>query len=170
MANTLKDQRAQSTAEFVVVFPMLLLLLFAMIEFGWMLKNFLVVTNTTREVARYAAVNRCNHDGALLTAEGLAAQRLNAGAGIHGDDDILFSIHYIDEDFSGDQNRGDSLIVCIESPSRHVTPLLAFSSMVGVLPNPVPLRARTEMRVEVAYDGGDGSDLIASGASSCTPS
>ena len=60
---TRKRERGQTTAEFVIVVPFLLLLFFLMVDFGWLFKNWLVVTNTGREVARRAVsncrLNRC---------------------------------------------------------------------------------------------------------------
>jgi hypothetical protein len=166
-----KGERAQSSAEFVAIFPMLLILLFLMIEFGWLVKNYLVVTNAGREVARCAAVDLCqNSSGTSITATQLATNRIGAGAGVHGDDAaaIQFSIHNIDHDSNG-PDRGDTLVVCIDSPSRSVTPLLIFAGWTGVLPNPVHLKARTEMRVE-AQTGYTGADLGADpGDGSCSP-
>jgi hypothetical protein len=105
-------------------------------------------------------VNRCNVDGSPVTAQALADSRIHSGGAIHPDDDFTFEIFWVDEDGSTDQNLGDSLVVCIDSPSRHITPLTIFAGWAGVLPNPVSLKSRTEMRVEIPYDGGDGSDPI----------
>jgi hypothetical protein len=151
-----------------VIFPALLVLLFLMLEFGWMLKNYIVVTNAGREVARCAAVNRCRYDGAAIAYDDLALQRVRDGSAIgSGDvDEFLFSIHFIDEDGSGtgDPNKGDSIVVCIASPSGAVTPLRAFAAMAGIMPDPFLLKARTEMRVEVP------DTAMANGAdSSCAP-
>jgi hypothetical protein len=168
-------ERAQTSAEFVVVVPMLLILVFLMVEFGWLLKNYIVVTNAAREVARCAAVNRCLLNGSTVEAHELAVSRIRDGAGVHPDDAngmawphrILFSIHYIDDNGNGNVSSGESMIVCIQSPSRAVTPLTIFAGWAGVLPNPVPLKARTETRVEIPYSG---SDLDVGADSSCTPS
>jgi hypothetical protein len=166
--NLQRGERAQTTTEFVVIFPALLLLLFLMLEFGWMLKNYIVVTNAGREVARCAAVNRCRYDGAPIGYEALALKRVEDGAAIGSGDvsDFLFSIHFIDEDGSGtgDPNKGDSIVVCIASPSGAVTPLRAFAAMVGVMPDPFLLKARTEMRVEVPDTA-----MVNGANSSCTP-
>jgi hypothetical protein len=165
-----RGERAQSTTEFVVIFPALLILLFLMLEFGWMLKNYIVVTNAGREVARCAAVNRCRYEGAAIAPEDLALQRVRDGAAIGSGDvgSFLFSVHYVEEGTTlGQIDKGDSLVICIASPSGAVTPLRAFAAMAGIVPDPFLLKARTEMRVEVPWTG---SPAIASGAdSSCTP-
>jgi hypothetical protein len=153
-----RSEKGQSTAEFIAVLPFLLLLFFLIVEFGWLLKNYLVVTNAGREVARCAAVDDCRLDSVVVTATDLAIDRIRDGGGVYPDDvgEIEFSIHH-----TGTGVKGDSLIVCIESPSRAVTPLTIFAGWTGVLPNPVPLRARTEMRIE-APNGYSGADLSGS--------
>jgi hypothetical protein len=163
------SQRGQASAEFVALFPLLLAVLFVVIEFGWQLKNYLVVTNAGREAARCAAVDRCQHEGADVDATELALERIHDGGAIHPDDTPAFQIYLVDEDTPLDGiEPGDSLVVCIESPSRHVTPLGIFAGWAGVLPNPVPIRARTEMRVERPYTGADVS--ADPGDGSCSPS
>ncbi|MEJ2660726.1 MAG: pilus assembly protein, partial [Desulfobacteraceae bacterium] len=48
----LSSQRGAAAVEFAIIFPMLILLLFAMIEFGLYLFNRQVITNACREGAR----------------------------------------------------------------------------------------------------------------------
>src|SRR6187431_2429381 len=68
----MKRERGQTTAEFVLVLPALLLFFFLMVDFGWMLKNWIVVTNTAREVARCAVVDNCSLNGTAVTPQQLA--------------------------------------------------------------------------------------------------
>ena len=48
----------QSLVEFVLILPVLLILLFGIIEFGLLLYNKQVITNASREGARYGIVSR----------------------------------------------------------------------------------------------------------------
>jgi Flp pilus assembly protein TadG len=48
--------RAQSTVELALVFPLVWLLLMAIVEFGWLIKNTMTMTNAARETARSAAL------------------------------------------------------------------------------------------------------------------
>jgi Flp pilus assembly protein TadG len=59
--------------EMVIVLPLLLLLLFALAEFGIMLGQFLMVNNAAREGARTAIVFRQNCDATTVEAEVVAA-------------------------------------------------------------------------------------------------
>jgi len=54
----LKDQKGESVVEFVVVLPLLIILLFGIIEFGIILYDKAVVTNASREGARFGIVYR----------------------------------------------------------------------------------------------------------------
>jgi hypothetical protein len=161
-------ERGQSATEFVLIFPALLLFVFLIVDFGWLFKNYIVVTNAGREAARCAAVDNCKLEGADVTATEMAIQRIKSGGAIHSGDTVLTDVHWIDEDGDGQPGKGDSIVFCLQSPSRWVTPLLAFASMVGIVPNGnMPLKARTEMRLEKPYTGGD---LGAEGDTACAPS
>jgi Flp pilus assembly protein TadG len=46
----------QSTVEFALVFPMVFLMLMAIVEFGWLIKNTMTMTNAARETARSASL------------------------------------------------------------------------------------------------------------------
>ena len=50
------NERGQSAVEFALVFPVLLLFLFLIFEFGRVFGSWLLITNAAREGARYAAV------------------------------------------------------------------------------------------------------------------
>jgi Flp pilus assembly protein TadG len=54
----LKNQKGGSLVEFAIVLPLLLIILFGIIELGLLLYNQAVLTNATREGARYGIVAR----------------------------------------------------------------------------------------------------------------
>ena len=148
--------RGVVTAEFIVVLPMLLFLFFLMVDFGWLLKNWLVVTNAARESTRCAIASSCFYDGGPVDPEDLALARMhNSGVSdqtnIVGEPDV--ETFYIDHDGNG-LDHGDSFVVCIEAQNEYITPALILLSFVsgagsgGGLPNPMPLRAREEMLIE----------------------
>jgi TadE-like protein len=53
-----RDERGQSMVEFTLVVPVLLLILFAIIQFGITFKNYVTLTDAVRAGARTAAVSR----------------------------------------------------------------------------------------------------------------
>jgi len=54
----IKDQNGASAVEFALIMPLLFLLLFGIIEFGLLLFNQHIITNASREGARYGIVVR----------------------------------------------------------------------------------------------------------------
>lgn len=53
-----KSQKGATAVEFAIVFPLLILLLFGIIEFGLYMFNRQVITNACREGARFGVVSR----------------------------------------------------------------------------------------------------------------
>lgn len=53
----LKNEKGQAMVEFALILPLLLLILCAIIDFGWIFGNQLIATNAAREAARYTAIH-----------------------------------------------------------------------------------------------------------------
>jgi Flp pilus assembly protein TadG len=75
----IRDERGQTMAEFAIVLPVLVVLLFAVIQFGILFNNFVTLTDAVRAGARTAAVSRNDADptGAATTAVRTSAADLN---------------------------------------------------------------------------------------------
>jgi hypothetical protein len=151
-------ERAQSTTEFVAVFPLVLLLLFLIIDFAWLGKNYLVVTNTARESARCTVAGNCKQFGNDIGPTALAAFRLSRMGAPSAD---ILSIRYIDLDDDNYPSKGDTIIVCVRGQNNYVTPLPSFFSWLtgGGLPNPLPLHAREEMIIDGNIPGSYASEM-----------
>jgi len=158
-----KRERGQSTAEFVMVLPALLLFFFLMVDFGWMLKNWIVITNTAREVARCAVVDNCSLSGSAVTPKQLALGKPAGGGnpalkgrfeqGITSNlRNAAVQVRYIEQTNNNTAGPGDSLVVCVSGNNKYISPVIPFLSMVtgnpSVLPDPLPIRAREEMLLE----------------------
>lgn len=63
----IKKEHGQSIVEFAIVLPLLLLIVCAIIDFGWLFYNQLNLQNSVREGARFGAVNAGNSDCIALT-------------------------------------------------------------------------------------------------------
>ena len=74
-----RGEKGQTLVEFVLVAPVLLLILFGIVQFGIAFKNSMVVTDSVRAGARKAAVSRAASDpvGAAKQAVVSAAGDLN---------------------------------------------------------------------------------------------
>ncbi len=53
----LHNEKGQAMVEFALVLPVLILLLCAIIDFGWIFGNQLLANNAAREAARYTAIH-----------------------------------------------------------------------------------------------------------------
>ena len=73
------DERGQTMAEFAIVLPVLVVLLFGVIQFGILFNNYVTLTDAVRAGARMAAVSRNDADptGAATTAVRTSASDLN---------------------------------------------------------------------------------------------
>jgi len=67
-----RRERGAAAVEFALVLPLLLIMLFAIIDFGWVLNQQMSVTAAAREGARYYAIHNLE-SGAQGVAEGRAA-------------------------------------------------------------------------------------------------
>ena len=61
--NNIKSEKGASAVEFALILPILLMLVFAIFEFGIAYNNYISLTHAAREGARLAAVNRDEIEG-----------------------------------------------------------------------------------------------------------
>lgn len=73
LAHLLKDNRGQTLVELALLLPILVLLVFGILEFGRVFNETLVVTAAAREGARVAAVNSDNDAAAVDAVKQVAA-------------------------------------------------------------------------------------------------
>lgn len=104
-------QKGAAMVEFAIVLPLLLVLVFGIIEFGLLLYNQQVITNASREGARYGIVSRTprrtvgeiqgvvnNYTGSHLVTFGTGTPTTsivpNATAGAVFGDDLTVTVRY----------------------------------------------------------------------------
>jgi Flp pilus assembly protein TadG len=77
-----KNRRGAAVVEFAIVAPVFFLLVFGMIEYGRMVMVQQVLTNASREGARYAVIQSTNDTNAVETKvkDYLTSAKLNAAA------------------------------------------------------------------------------------------
>jgi Flp pilus assembly protein TadG len=76
---SIKNQQGQSMTEFALVLPILVMLLFGVIQFGIVFNNYITVTDAVRAGARKGAVSRHlqNPDAAVVQSVRNSANGLN---------------------------------------------------------------------------------------------
>lgn len=79
--NIQKNERGQTMVEFALVAPVLILLLFAVIQFGIVYHNYVTITDAARAGARKAAVSRleANPEAVATAAVHSSASNLDLG-------------------------------------------------------------------------------------------
>ena len=123
-----RDQRAQSTVEFVLVLPLVVLVVLVVLQVGLVVRDSLIVHDLAREAARAAAVNpsRSAAEQAVWGANSrLEAQRL------------VVSIE-------GGALPGELITATVDYDSPTNVPL------VGIGIADVPLSAAVTMRIEAS--------------------
>lgn len=80
--NITRDERGQAVTEFAVILPVLLMVLFAIFQFGVIFNNYIQVTSAAREGARKGAVSR--GAGNCATVQNLAVSAAQSSAGSLG--------------------------------------------------------------------------------------
>lgn len=122
--------RGQALLELALILPVLLLLVFGIIEFGRVFHAYLVVTQAAREGARVGVVGGTDSE--------ITAAVEQAAAGL---DKTRLQIEIAPPE--GGRVRGDSLRVEVNYSVPLVVPLIA-----ELAPNPFPVTAAATMRVE----------------------
>lgn len=132
MARRLKEDAGTGIVEFVLVAPILLLIVFAMMEFGRVLDAWVVVDNAAREGARVGAVT-WPESLTLAAAQDAAEAYLTLGLGGRGDIAAMT--------VEPPTMDGETMKVRTAAQVYVYTPL--FQSIVG---SPLTVGARATMR------------------------
>lgn len=130
----MKSKKGQTLVETALILPVVLLILLGIVEFGRLFCNYLVVSNASREGARYASLSKTDAE---------VKQKINelvSAAGI-SQDDITISFS------NGEDIRipGESIEVRVDYDHNLITPIVGpIISDSGV----IKLTSATRMRVE----------------------
>jgi Flp pilus assembly protein TadG len=127
-----KYEKAQTMVEFALVFPLVLLITYGIIEFGRMVFIYAAITSSAREGARYgaSALNYDNCGGITQAARKTAFLVNNPTIGIRydkgpGQAQIAASCEALNPN---DISLGDRVIVTV---STHYTPWIVFLGLSG---------------------------------------
>jgi len=123
-----KNEKGQGLVEFALIVPILILILMAIIEFGFMFNTFLSLSNGVREGGRLAALggNDAAIEMKIITSGGL----LEAG-------NIQVSIN------PSTRHRGDEIKIAATYRYYFITPILG-----GILSSGVELSSELSVRME----------------------
>lgn len=123
-----RNDKGQSMVEMAIILPVLLLILFAIFEFGRILGAYMLVHDLARDGVRYGVV-------------GMSDQSIKDHIMEH---DSFLSISSDDINITPSiRSLGSALTVGIDYEIEIITPIIS-----SIVPNPINLRAEYVMRVE----------------------
>lgn len=131
MCSKISDLRktdGQSLVEMAMILPVLVALIFGMLDFGRVLNGYLVATEASREGARVAVLR--GDDAAVIAAVNNASATLDLSK-------LTVTVT------PATRVRGDSVTVAVNYDLDIITPLINT-----MLPNPYTVNSQTIMRVE----------------------
>lgn len=130
MIKLFKSKKGQTLVEMALVLPILILILMGMVEFGRILNSYLIITNASREGARYASVH--STDSQIQVAINNLTSTLNQ-------EKLILTI----SPQLSSRSSGSSTTVRIDYDIDILTPLIS-----NIVPDPFRITAQTTMRVE----------------------
>ncbi len=125
-----QDTKGQSMVETALILPIILLILFGIIEFGRIFNAYIIIGNASREGARHAVVGGSDSD--IIGTINYNTSTLDATA-------ISITI----TPSSANRVRGIAVTVKVDYDVEIVVPLIS-----SILPSPFTLTSRTVMRME----------------------
>ena len=149
----LRGDGAQSLLEFALIIPMLLILVFGIIDFGMGLRAYISVSSATREGARYAAVGNPGGtfsaggagecDGSTsTTAVGRVCKTLNGLT--------LADVSNVSVTYPTGHLAGQSVNVATTYHYHYITPVHGLVNFLsgGSMPDYLTITSATDMRLE----------------------
>jgi len=144
-----RRERGQSLVEFALVLPIMMILIFGIIDFGMGLRSYISLTNATREGARYAAVG--NEAGAYPTdCDGSTTTSVIGRVCVAMEGLNLSNVGSVSVAYPSGQTPGAEVVVSADYTYDFITPLgdlIGFFSG-GSFPDTLNLSTTTDMRLE----------------------
>lgn len=128
-----KTQRGQAVVEMALVLPILIMLIFGIIEFGRILNTYMIVTNLSREGARQGATGGTDAEIVTAVKSGTNSNQINPNN--------LTVI--INPAANSPRARGSSVGVRVSYPVDIIAPVIGT-----VIGDPYTVTSETIMRVE----------------------
>ena len=148
-----RGEGAQSLAEFALTLPLLLLLVFGIIDFGLGLRAYISLSSGVREGARYGAVGNpagTFTSGGSGSCDGSTETNVvgKVCANMKGLD--LDNVEDVSVTYPNGKAPGNSVVVGAEYDYHYITPIDGIVSFLsgGAISDSLTLSATTDMRLE----------------------
>ena len=141
------NTRGQSLMEISLLLPVLLIIVFGIIDFGLGMRSYISLSNGVREAARFAAIG--NPAGVPTDCDGVTNTTVY-GALCFATDGLDLNELEPDVTYPNGYASGNSVVVSADYSHNFVTPLgdlIGFFSG-GTFPTAIELHSSTDMRIE----------------------
>ena len=145
----LRAARGQGLVEFALVMPILMILVFGIIDFGMGLRSYISLTNATREGARFAAVG--NPAGAYpADCNGSTTNSVVGRVCVTIEGLRLADLETVTVEYPDGEAPGNSVVVSADYTYNYITPLGRLVDVFsgGTFPDSLSLSTSTDMRLE----------------------
>lgn len=129
-----RNQRGQAVVEMALVLPILLMLIFGIVEFGRILNTYMIVTNLSREGAREGAVGGTDTEIVNAVESGTNADQFDTAS---------ISIAIDPPATLSGRPRGSAVKVTVSYPVDIIAPIIG-----PIIGDPFVVTSQTTMRVE----------------------
>jgi Flp pilus assembly protein TadG len=150
-------ERGQSVVEFVLMLPLILIVTFALAEFGTAFYTFVSINNAASEAARWASLAHVPDSTCASTTKGIEwrAAQMSRGLLDCASADVNFDIKYEDA-ASGEPARGTGVTVLVTRTYQAVTPFPSLANFFtgGALPASWAMTACSDARLEQRMPSG----------------
>ncbi len=146
-----KKEQGQALVEFVLLFPLLLLVILFVVEFGFALHAHITVNSAAREAARHAAVARLpSGTPGTCDANSIEERAVDSSIGLLLCSEV--SVGYLEQNGDLLFSRGDAVVVRLNHTYNAKTPLsqLASAFSFGAIPSTFQITACADARLEGA--------------------
>ena len=148
-ARVVRGTRGQSLVEFALVLPILMFIVFGIIDFGLGIRSYISLTNATREGARFAAVG--NPAGSYpANCDGTTNTTVIGRVCVAIDGLKLSDLNTVSVTYPAGQASGNSVVVSANYTYHFVSPLGAMAHFFsgGSIPTTITLSTKSDMRLE----------------------
>lgn len=144
-----RTERGQALVEFVLLFPLVLVVILFVVEFGFALHAHITVNGAVREAARHAAVaNLPSAVPGTCDPGSIEERTVDASTGLVDCSEV--TVGYIEQNGDPIFSRGDGVVVRIDHTYNAKTPLSSLFSLFsfGTIPSTFQIGACADARLE----------------------
>ncbi len=141
--------KGQSLVEFVLILPVLMFIVFGVVDFGLGIRSYISLTNATREGARFAAVG--NPAGSYPSdCNGSTNTTVIGRVCVAIDGLKLSDVQGVTVTYPNGQGSGNSVVVSATYIYHFISPLGALAHFFtgGTFPTTITLSTKSDMRLE----------------------